>query len=440
MISLLLAFVASLSGAGQLLQTINVESSLLQMKMKDINDDEYEYTKSTLHPEATFIDNAFYFDNNTANYASNNEGICGLVAAQIILNYYDTFQNDNLIDEQYDTYSISQIVQTSLSGWNVSPGSGTNILYQNDTAFIDILTDVANNSFLIGGIDIGLTAGDVRTILSNYTSSRNLSYVATELPMTFASFCSFIEDRVNNNEPVICAVPEHFVVVYGYDDDYFYFDTGYKYSARAPRNLFNFHGFSLCVRYEFTAPHIHSDNYYNNPLKSFYCGCGESHHKMLYMQNSDWEFESQYYFYNKNKQHTKNGLSFSSSRQRTGYIEETAINLSPRRANAGIARFDIILPYYIKQFSVEMAWWSASEHQNDGTAYIMTREYGMWHLEYANILNEGLPLSKNLLSQRTYILNPETDAIRFYLTNNAVGDRNLGRLSIGDIKIEYCLD
>lgn len=239
---------------------------------------------------------------------------------------------------------------------------------------------------------------------------------------------------------MICCVPNHFVVVYGYDDNYFYFDTGYKYSARAPKSLFNVLGFSLCVRYQFTADHVHSDNYYHYPSKSFKCGCGEIHYKMLDMKKEFWDFESQYYFYNKNKQHYQDGLSFNSSRLRTGFIEETAINLSPRRSGAGVARFDIVLPYNIKQFSVNMAWWSEYEHQNDGDAMLMYREEDEWQMYCVNLLSEGLSLSKNDMSLRSYILNPDTDAISFYLINSATGDRNSGRLSLGDMKIEYCLD
>jgi hypothetical protein len=87
-----------------------------------------------------------------------------------------------------------------------------------------------------------------------------------------------------------------------------------------------------------------------------------------------------------------------------------------------------------------MAWWSDHELQNDGYARIVTREDNDWMLYFCDLHTQNLPLSKNALSKRMFIAEPDTDGIGFYLSNLPTGDRNLGRLSLGEIRIEYCLD
>ena len=398
-------------------------------------DDEFEECTSSMYPNATYIDNMFYFENSIANYHDNQTGICGVVAAQIILNYFDTFYNDNLIEEKYDYTGISLTTNPDFNAWP-APGSGNSIIHNDNSSFIDVLLSMSNQMF-----PQGMVNGEVVDLLTTYTNSRTgIQFSNTGRLLYSTNYYNHVQDYIDNDTPIICGVPQHFVVVYGYDDDYFYFDTGYRTTARMAKSLFLVEGFGVCIDYKLTGGHVHSDNYYHSTTKTFYCGCGQSHHKMLCMEKDDWGFEQQYFFYNKYKNFTVDGLSFNTKRLRTGYIEETAVNLSPRRSGAGIALFDIVLPYKIKQFTVKMAWWSDHELQNDGAAMIMYEDDGDWLSYSINLLNENLPLSKNTLESCSYIIGFESYGIRFYLVNSSTGDRNLGRLSLGEIRIEYCLD
>ena len=45
---------------------------------------------------------SYYFYNLKNNYGNNTHGSCGYVAAAMMLSYYDTYLNDNIIDEKYD--------------------------------------------------------------------------------------------------------------------------------------------------------------------------------------------------------------------------------------------------------------------------------------------------------------------------------------------------
>lgn len=45
---------------------------------------------------------AFYFSNLSTNYAYNHFGSCGFVALGSLLSYYDTYLNDNFVDDKYE--------------------------------------------------------------------------------------------------------------------------------------------------------------------------------------------------------------------------------------------------------------------------------------------------------------------------------------------------
>ena len=47
-----------------------------------------------------------YFDNLTTNHGHNTIGSCGYVAIDMLLCYYDTYLNDNIVPEQYDVMAV----------------------------------------------------------------------------------------------------------------------------------------------------------------------------------------------------------------------------------------------------------------------------------------------------------------------------------------------
>ena len=59
--------------------------------------------------------------------------------------------------------------------------------------------------------------------------------------------------------------------------------------------------------------------------------------------------------------------------------------------------------------------------------------------EGAVLIENSLDLPTSYLSLKTYsfIMSEETNGIRFYNINQAIGDRNKGRLSIGTLCIYY---
>lgn len=418
---------------------IDESSSISNSFFKGDIVDDFETCESSMYPDATFIENKYFFDN-VSTYDNNTDGTCGLVSAQLILNYFDTFYDDRLIDERYDELCVINSTVFDPSNCNTSPGSGNSSISGDTSSLGSVLMDLTLEEYPDINFNVGMIASQVERILDKYTTMQGLSFSSQVTTLPGNLYNNHIQSYIDNDLPIICGVPWHFVVVYGYDDDYFYFDTGYHETARIQKSSFHAASFGICVDYELTGDHYHSDNYYHNLSKTYYCGCGESHYKRLTMEKADWGFEQQYFFYTKNKNFIVNGLSFSTSRLRTGYIEETAINLSPRRSGAGFAIFDIVLPKRIKQFDARLGWWSNHEMQNDGAALIMYEWDGDWLSGFVNLLQEDLPLSKNSLSKRTYFMVEESYGIRFYLMNTPIGDRNLGRLCLGELNIEYCTD
>lgn len=61
-----------------------------------------------------------YFDNLTKNFGQNYKGSCGYVALGMMLSYYDTYLNDDIIPEQYDIPSSGE--ETNMVYRRKSPG------------------------------------------------------------------------------------------------------------------------------------------------------------------------------------------------------------------------------------------------------------------------------------------------------------------------------
>lgn len=80
-------------------------------------------------------------------------------------------------------------------------------------------------------------------------------------------------------------------------------------------------------------------------------GYSDKELKNIKLNPSDYGFESQYYFYKKEKNIDADGVHISSSRLRCGYIEEKYINLSPDRINAGEAYLELHFDSYVYSMS-----------------------------------------------------------------------------------------
>ena len=110
-----------------------------------------------------------YYDNLTTNIGMNYKGSCGYVALAMLLSYYDTYLNDEIIPEQYDVESLGD-TNDIISRRN-SPGIYHDIITNpktnekdtlknlNASEYYDIIEDMADYSFHAKLITIGNMLG-----------------------------------------------------------------------------------------------------------------------------------------------------------------------------------------------------------------------------------------------------------------------------------------
>ncbi|MDE7439687.1 MAG: hypothetical protein K2N23_04180 [Clostridia bacterium] len=130
--------------------------------------------------------------------------------------------------------------------------------------------------------------------------------------------------------------------------------------------------------------------------------------------------------------------TINTKRLRCGYIENECINLSARKEKAGTAYLDYSLDNYVYRIDVDLFLWSENEYlsSNDSTAYIQYKDsFGNW-VTVLDLLND-IELSTDRLFPETYtVVFPEkTKEFRIYCSTWKIGDRNKGRLCIGDMSI-----
>lgn len=155
----------------------------------------------------------------------------------------------------------------------------------------------------------------------------------------------------------------------------------------------------------------------------------------------DWTFPQQYHFYPAVKDaYTNNSVLLETNRLRTGYIEQEYIVLSPRRADAGYAYLDVFFPTPIVAVDLDMCLWSEYEYYDPSNCNIFVGRKINYnsHVMYYDLLND-YSLSTNRTNPNRFRFNfPDgTTGIRFAAQAPAVGDRNKGRVCIGQMDIIF---
>ena len=135
------------------------------------------YLSGALDSETSYSSNLFeydnfleaYYDNLTYNYGVNYKNSCGYIALGMLLSYYDTFLNDDIIPEQYDISSVG--TETDMVGRRNSPGilrdiienqydSSDNLLEGlSATEYYSIIQSMSNFSLHAKLITIGASMG-----------------------------------------------------------------------------------------------------------------------------------------------------------------------------------------------------------------------------------------------------------------------------------------
>lgn len=155
---------------------------------------------------------------------------------------------------------------------------------------------------------------------------------------------------------------------------------------------------------------------------------------------SEYGFTDAYPYSQVQQSVTQGSISFNTKRLRCGYIHDEFINLSPRRLGAGLAYLEFEFSINIYAIDLDISMWSNSEMTSaaNSTAYIQYKDLSGNYHNLIDLYND-ITLSKDRTNQDHLVFTfPElTTSFRFYTTSDAVGDRNKGRISIGDLSVYY---
>lgn len=234
----------------------------------DVSSNEY------LHKRQNFL--TYYFSNLTEHFPENKHGSCGYVACAMYLTYLDTFWDDNIVEEDYEDYTVSDFDYghsetpylpydtTSPGCYNESElGAGNSVkdYYDNivipnkdkSLQFLLISEYILGN--LGGSLNIGFGVFDTSLyeILQGYLVNYR-GYDITSFDFftnsedhedidDYLSYNDFIKKYIDLGIPVLCTVKnsdgKHVVIAYDYDETSgeIYYHFGYHKDGSYHRPL-----------------------------------------------------------------------------------------------------------------------------------------------------------------------------------------------------------
>ena len=160
-----------------------------------------------------------------------------------------------------------------------------------------------------------------------------------------------------------------------------------------------------------------------------------------YMTPDLFGFEQQYYFYNKTRYvSTYNESTIETRRLRTGFIENEYIVLSPRRQNAGYAYLEMYFDSPILAIQLDICLWSEYEFLDPTDSSIKVAKKTSYYdfVTYYDLLNDySLSTDRTNPDGLRFDFPNQASGIMFSATSSAIGDRNKGRVCLGNMHIIY---
>lgn len=308
----------------KLYYAVEPENDVDLYENEDFFSDEYD----------TFLD--AYFINLRHNIGNNIKGSCGYVAIGMVLSYYDTFLNDDIIPEKYDM--VSDGIEENMNLRKMSPGIRFDAIKPEDFEFlgvpdsekitneqyIKIMRKKANDSekpslhskLITIGESLGYYNYDAYypcgvnsekqvQIMHNYLSDLGLTVHKDYSFMTYSynyNLDKYVKQYLDKGCPVILGISSskdyssHSCVAYGYDDEGIYVNMGwvsewknthYKISSNS-----YFDRIDDALILSFDMEHKHSNNYLVG--EKAYCYCSDeitiyhNHSYDLEEYNSDY--------------------------------------------------------------------------------------------------------------------------------------------------------
>lgn len=252
-----------------------------------------------------------YFDNLTNNFGMNCKGSCGYVAIDMLLSYYDTYLNDNIVSEDYDVNSVgfeTDMVERhnspgSMKETSLNPsleGSGMTLSEYWDSVsnedYYNRLMQLNDKSLHAKLVEVGHGIDAQENHKENYEFTTNFEDRKKVLSLYLLMECRYQEDldysfeeiekgkydatssdvrkwvinEIKNGYPVMLSIASkdgkknHVVVAYHYDDstDKIYCHMGWN--ASTTHSIVTDYGYQIYktgLSIHFNISHEHSNNY-----------------------------------------------------------------------------------------------------------------------------------------------------------------------------------
>lgn len=264
---------------------------------------------------------------------------------------------------------------------------------------------------------------------------------------SFSTKINNLKDSIDRGMPVIWWTlgkdkagdfGNHYMNIFGYE-----YWIGTDSSGNTKTHLM------FVLRYNWGDEDVYMDSDVLDAVNGGFIYFEETHEKTL-IRPENYEYECQYFYDEKNKTITpKQGYTFDTKYLRTGYVNrydssntnlvDQQISLSAKRTNAGEAYIQYKLPIPVKWLYLEVSWWSSSEGiaYYNGQAKVEYKDHdGNW-VTQLNLLNDVSGGISNLIDYKSKIKcefeYPVTEFRIYVKTDNPSGDRNKGRLVLGNI-------
>lgn len=252
-----------------------------------------------------------YYEGLTTNYANNLQGSCGIVALTMLLSYFDTYLNDNIIPEQYDAISYGDY--KNMISRNDSPGTiddninestaedyYNRVLENKEHSLHSKLIYISKENFNYYNSHVGhswcaLTIPETIDVLQHFLITecqlRPMQYGIVYKGENYTSdeIKQYIIYEIKKGYPVVVGVKNssysHVCIAYAYDEsaDEILFHKGWNgYSTRMTLSAMGYDTFFSAFTFFPHLDHVHSDNYAvardrtaATKVYDYYCSCSD---------------------------------------------------------------------------------------------------------------------------------------------------------------------
>ena len=266
-----------------------------------------------------------YYANLINNFGYNHKGSCGYVALGMLLSYYDTYLNDNIIPEQYD--KESKYKDKNFVDDGNSPGVRHKTTYEADNKrYYNELISLADTDLHSKLVTIGVSKNFCNIEKADYSTDieqRNVvletylkdvvgyikgnQYIFDYLEFEKSYYSNsdkvknYIISRIKEGFPVLISVANvdgsknHAGIAYEYNEDSgeIYCHMGEKDGVHVTISQRGFTYYKSAMVIDFNLPHSHSNNYSDGTNNYCYCSeeiCVYKHNKKF--ENTDTSYHT----------------------------------------------------------------------------------------------------------------------------------------------------